>query len=101
MTPENWTDLLATLRFIFDNVLKIITVVVGGLAAYYAYRSKTVGERNSGHLLQQDASIHAIGNTVEVLAASATPSDLDPLRSRVEGLTAQLEAIRREPGPGV
>jgi hypothetical protein len=101
MTPENWTDLLATLRFIFDNVLKISTVVVGGFAAYYAYRSKTVGDRNSGHLLQQEASIHAIGNTVEVLAASAAPPDLDPLRSRVEGLTAQLEAIRREPGPGV
>ena len=41
------------------------------------------------------SSIHAIGSTVEVLAASAAPADLDPLRSRVEGLTAQLEAIRR------
>jgi hypothetical protein len=100
MTPENWTDLLATLRFMFDHVLQIITVIVGGLAAYYAYKSKSVGDRNSGHLIQQDASIHAIGNKVEVLAASVAPPDLDPLRSRVEGLTAQLEAIRREPGPG-
>jgi hypothetical protein len=100
MTPDNWTDLLATLRFMLDHVLQIITVVVGGLAAYYAYKSKTVGDRNSGHLLKQDASIHAIGNTVEVLAASAATPDLDPLRSRVEGLTAQLDAIRREPGPG-
>jgi hypothetical protein len=101
MTPANWTDLLATLRFVFDHVLQIITVAVGGLAAYYAYRSKAVGDRNSGHLLQQDASIHAIGNTVEVLAASSASPDLDPLRSRVEGLTDQLDAIRREPGPGV
>jgi hypothetical protein len=101
MTPDNWTDLLATLRFIFDHVLQIITVAVGGFSAYYAYKSKAVGDRNSGHLLQQGASIHAIGNTVEVLAASAAPADLDPLRSRVDGLTAQLAAIRLEPGPGV
>jgi hypothetical protein len=101
MTPANWTDLLATLRYTFDHILQIITVVVGGLAAYYAYKSKTVGDRNSGHLLQQDASIHAIGSTVEVLAASSAPPDLDPLRTRVEGLTAQLEAIRRESRPGV
>jgi hypothetical protein len=101
MTPDNWTDLLATLRFMFDHILQIVTVVVGGLAAYYAYKSKAVGDQNSGHLLQQGASIHAIGSTVEVLAASASAPDIDPLRSRVEGLTAQLEAIRREPGPGV
>ena len=100
MTPANWTDFLETIRFMCDHILNICTVVVGGLAAYYAYKSKAVGEQNSGHLIKQDASIHAIGNTVEVLAASAAPPDLDPLRSRVEGLTAQLEAIRREPGPG-
>jgi hypothetical protein len=94
MTEANWTDLLSTVRFIFEHVLQIVTILVGAAAAYYAYKGKVVGEKAIVQLDKQDEKIAAIDDKVTTIAA------VDPLQAQVKGLTAQIQAFRDEPGPG-
>ena len=100
MTEANWTDLLATIRFIFDHVLQIVTIAVGGAAAYYSYRGKVVGDKNTGRLVQQAGQLDKQDEKIASIDDKVTTIGADPLSAQVKGLTAQLQSIRDEPGPG-
>jgi hypothetical protein len=65
MTPEVWADILATIRFVFTQLLQIVTVLGVIASGYFAYRAKLTGDRNAAHLARQDVAVAEVDRKVD------------------------------------